>query len=106
MLEKKQTIAIIDITCNSEREFGFDKIAMRIARFPEVENIAVVSGKTDLTVKIKTDSVEAVSRFVTEVLAPMSGVQSTATHFFMKTYKLNGQLLFDDPKPSRLPISA
>ena len=105
-MSKNNIVAIVDVTCFSEREFGFDKIAMNIARFPEVETVAVVSGKADLMVKLTTTSLEAVSKFVTEVLAPMSGVQSTATHFFMKTYKLNGSLLFDEPKPSRLPISA
>ncbi len=99
-------LAIIDIECLSEREFGFDRIAMRIARFPEVLEVAVVSGKADLSVRIEAESLDAISRFVTEVLAPMEGVKSTATHFFMKIYKKDGKLMMDEPKPTRLPVSA
>ncbi len=98
--------ALIDIECQSEREFGFDRIAMRIARFPEVLDVHVVSGRADLTVKIEADNIHEISKFVTEVLAPMEGVSSTATHFFMKAYKENGNLLAEEPKTSRLPISA
>lgn len=99
-------LATIDIECASEREFGFDRIAMRIARFSEVQEVAVVSGKADLSVRMEAESLEAISRFVTEVLAPMEGVKSTATHFFMKMYKKDGILQMDEPKPTRLPISA
>lgn len=99
-------LASIDVECSSEREFGFDRIAMRIARFPEVKEVAVVSGKADLSIRIEAESIDAISRFVTEVLAPMEGVRSTATHFFMKLYKKDGILLTAEPKPTRLPISA
>lgn len=98
--------ALIDIECNSEREFGFDRIAMRIARFPEIQTVAVVSGRADLTIKIKAEKLEDISRFVTDTLAPMDGVKSTSTQFFLKTYKLNGEILEAEPKPNRLPISA
>lgn len=98
--------ALIDIECESEREVGFDRIAMRIARFPEVMDVAVVSGRADLTVKIETESVESVSRFVTETLAPMEKVKSTATHFFMKKYKHNGEMLIKEQNPGRIPVSA
>ncbi len=98
--------ALIDIECDSEREFGFDRIAMRIARFPEVLDVHVVSGRADLTVRMEAENIHEISKFVTEVLAPMEGISATATHFFMKTYKQNGDLLAEEPKPSRLPISA
>lgn len=98
--------ALIDIECTSEREFGFDRIAMRIARFPEVMNVSVVSGRSDLTVLISTKDMKSLSYFVTEILAPMEGVKSTKTQIFMKTYKESGEMLIDDPKPSRLPVAA
>lgn len=98
--------ALIDIKCASEREFGFDRIAMRIAKFSQVKNVAVVSGRADLMVKIEAKNIDEISKFITEVLAPMEGVSSTATHFFMKIYKKDGVILLKEPKPSRLPISA
>lgn len=103
----KNTItALIDIECQPEREFGFDRTAMRIARFSEVTDVHVVSGRADLTIQVEAKDVHEISKFVTEVLAPMEGVRSTATQFFMKAYKENNQLLEEEPKPSRLPISA
>ncbi len=98
--------ALIDIECLSEREFGFDRIALRIAKFPQVIELSVVSGKGDLTVKVADESLAKISTFVTEVLAPMNGVKSTSTHFYLKEYKKDGKVLIEEPKPSRLPISA
>lgn len=97
--------ALIDIECASEREFGFDRIALRIAKFPEVLDVHVVSGRADLTVKIEAQSIDEISKFVTEVLAPMEGVRSTSTNFYMKEYKQDGALKIEEPKPTRLPVS-
>lgn len=97
--------AIIDVECDPEREFGFDRTAMRIARYPEVITVAVVSGRADLMVVIEAKNMQEISRFVTEVLAPMEKVRSTATQFFMKTFKQSGKILLEDPKPSRIPVS-
>jgi DNA-binding Lrp family transcriptional regulator len=97
--------AIIDVECDPEREFGFDRTAMRIARYPEVTDVAVVSGRADLTVMVEAQDMQEISRFVTEILAPMERVKSTATQFFMKTYKQSGKIIQNDPKPSRIPVS-
>ena len=101
----KNVRAIIDIECTPEREFGFDRTAMRIARYPEVLDVSVVSGRADLMVIIEANSMAEISRFVTETLASMENVNSTATQFFMKTFKKSGKMIFDDPKPSRIPVS-
>jgi DNA-binding Lrp family transcriptional regulator len=98
--------ALIDVECSSEREFGFDRIAMRIARFPEVKSVAVISGRADLAVTMEASDIHEISKFVTEILAPMEGVKSTATHFYLKAYKENGEILVAEPKKTRLPISA
>lgn len=103
--DSKKVFAIIDVECDSEREFGFDKIAMRIARYPEVLDVAVVSGRADLMVMIEGTTMQEISRFVTEVLAPMEKVSSTATQFFMKTFKRSGNILEKEPKLSRIPVS-
>lgn len=103
---ENEIIALIDIECESEREFGFDRVAMRIARYSEVTDVAVVSGRADLTIRLKVENIDEISRFVTEILAPMRQVKSTATHFFMKNYKRSGKILMEDPKPTRIPVSA
>jgi len=98
--------AYIDIECQSEREFGFDRLAMRIAKFPNVMDVAVISGKSDLQLQVEAKDMHEISKFVTEILAPMEGVKRTSTHFLMKPYKKNGKILEKEPKDSRLPISA
>jgi len=98
--------ALIEIECESEREFGFDRIALRIAKFSEVKLVSVVSGRADLLVRVEEESMEKISKFVTEILASMKGVKSTNTQFFLKKYKENGKILVEEPKPTRLPISA
>ncbi len=98
--------AFIDVECQSEREFGFDRIAMRIAKFPDVTDVSVISGRADLQIQLEAKDMAEISKFVTEVLAPMDGVKSTATHFLLKTYKANGEILVEEPKTSRIPISA
>lgn len=102
----KKITAFIDVECRSEREFGFDRIAMRIAKFPNVTNVAVISGKADLSIQVEDENIEAISKFVTDILAPMEGVKSTGTHFLLKAYKKNSKILMEEPKISRLPISA
>ena len=99
-------MAFIDVECQSEREFGFDRIALRIAKFPNVKHVSVVSGRSDLFVRIEAEDVHAISKFITEVLAPMEGIKSTSTQFLMKIYKKNGEMQIEEPKTSRLPISA
>ena len=102
----KTITAFIEIECRSEREFGFDRIAMRIAKFPNVTHVAVISGKADLSIQVEDENIEAISKFVTDILAPMEGVKSTGTHFLLKGYKKDGKMLMEEPKASRLPISA
>ena len=105
-MSSSKITALIDIECESQRAFGFDQIAMRIARFPQVLDVHVVSGRSDLTIKIEAENIHEISKFVTETLAPMEGVRSTATNFYMKEYKQDGVLTQAESKPSRLPISA
>ena len=106
MTPPKKIIALIDIECRSEREFGFDRIAMRIAKFPNVTDVSVISGRADISVHVQDTDIHAISKFITEILAPMEGVKSTSTHFLLKYYKANGKIVAKEPKVTRLPISA
>ena len=102
----EEIMAIIDIECRSEREYGFDRIAMRIARFPEVSHVSVVSGRSDLTVILSHLTMEKLSKFVTDTLASMEGIRSTSTQIFMKTYKKDGIMVAKEPIKNRLPVAA
>ena len=88
-----------------ESEGGFDRIANRISQFTEVESLFLMSGTFDLLVFIKGKTMHEAARFVSEKLATLAGVTSTATHFMMKTYKLNGIEMQSGEDDERLKIS-
>ncbi|MDA8217645.1 MAG: Lrp/AsnC family transcriptional regulator [Dehalococcoidales bacterium] len=97
--------ALIEVRVAPQREVGFDAIAQRIARFPEVRSLYLVSGTFDLAVNVVGRTMQDVASFVSSKIAPLDGVQGTVTHFLLKTYKEDGVLVEGDQQPSRLPIS-
>ena len=98
--------AAIEIQCAPERERGFDSLAERIYRFPQVKSLYLMSGGYDLQVIIEGNSLQDVAFFVSEKLATLSGVKSTKTHFVLKTYKENGIAYVDEKKDSREGVTA
>lgn len=97
--------AFIEVRCTPERGGGFNHLAKRIARFDEVKTCYLISGGFDLLVLVEAANLMEVARFVSEKLSSLEGVLSTATHFRLKTYKLNG-LLFEEETPhERLSVA-
>ena len=96
--------AFIEVRCTPERGGGFDRLASRIARFKEVRSLYLISGGFDLLVMVEAPTLLEVARFVSENLASMQNVISTATHFRLKTYKNNGLLYAEEPEAERLTI--
>jgi DNA-binding Lrp family transcriptional regulator len=97
--------AIIDLKIAPERDFGYDKIAERIARFRQVQALYLVSGVYDLQLLVTGKDMNEVSRFVSEQIAPMDHIRETATHIIMKIYKENGNPFFEREGGERLPIT-
>ncbi|NQS76617.1 MAG: Lrp/AsnC family transcriptional regulator [Peptococcaceae bacterium] len=93
--------AIIEVKITPQRDLGFDAVAMRICRFPEVKTVRLMSGAYDLIVYIEGQTMREVASFVTQKLATMEHVLSTATHFVLKTYKLQGTLVEEDGEEDR-----
>lgn len=98
--------AIIEIQVAPAREHGFDRIAERIYRFPQVKTVQLMSGGYDLHVQVEGKNLKEVAFFVSEKLAPLEGVLSTRTHFVLKTYKENGTYYIDPKKDFREEITA
>lgn len=92
--------AMIEVKVAPEREKGFDAIAERICRFPEVRSVYLMSGTYDLSVIVQGRNLKDVSAFVTEKLATLDRVQSTTTHFILKRYK-EDNIIFDDKEEDR-----
>ena len=91
------TKAVIFVNCVPERNAGYDKIAERIAKYPEVESLSLISGKAEFIMEVKGKTMREVSNFVAHKLAPTDGVNGTETMFVLKDYKRNG-MGFDDNK--------
>lgn len=102
---KEQVFAIIDVKVNLNRETGYDKIAHRIAKFPEVHSVRLVSGDYDLQVVVKGKNMKEVAFFVAEKISTLPQVTDTNTHFVLRTYKEEGILLFEEETDRRLAIS-
>ncbi len=97
--------AFIEVRCTPERGGGFNRLASRISRFPEVRSCYLISGGYDLLVMVDAKSLMDVARFVSEKLSSMEGVLSTATHFRLKTYKRDGLLFEEDAVPERISVA-
>ncbi len=97
--------AIIDLKVAPERDFGYDRIAERIARFRQVKSLRLVTGMYDLQLQVTGRNMHEVARFVSEQIAPMDNIRETATHLVMKTFKENGHLFFEREEGERLPIT-
>ncbi|MDY6964571.1 MAG: Lrp/AsnC family transcriptional regulator [Halobacteriota archaeon] len=97
--------ALIDLKVNLDRDKGYDAIAERIAKFPEVQSIRLVSGNHDLSVIVKGRTMKDVAYFVAEKIATIGEVRDTVTHFSLKSYKDNGDILYGEEKDRRLAVT-
>jgi DNA-binding Lrp family transcriptional regulator len=97
--------AVIEVRITPERDGGFDRIAARVARYPEVVSCQLMSGGYDLLITVEGPDLKQVASFVAEKLSTIQGVISTATHFQLKTYKEAGVMFLEDERAERLAVS-
>ncbi len=97
--------AVIEVKITPERGGGFDRLAGRIAKYSEVRSCYLMSGGYDLLVVVQGANLREVATFVSEKLATIQGVISTATHFMLKVYKEQGMLITEDKNEDRLAVS-
>ena len=104
-LDLEKVTAVIEVKVTPQREGGFDTIAHRISRFPEVSSAYLMSGTYDLLLFVEGRTLREVAGFVSERLSPLEGVLSTSTHFMLKTYKRLGVLMHQETSDERLSIT-
>jgi len=97
--------AVIEVKITPEREGGFNRLAERIAKYREVRSCYLMSGGYDLLVEVEGANLREVATFVSEKLATIHGVISTATHFMLKVYKEQGLLVRAETNEERPAIS-
>ena len=103
MLDRDSVHAMIEVKVTPQKSKGFDAIAAEICRFPEVKSVYLISGDFDLAVFIDGKSLRSVSLFVSEKLSAIESVLSTATHFILKKYKVEG-VVTTKTGGGRLPV--
>ena len=97
--------ALIEVKLTPQKNLGFDHLAERIYQFPEVTSCYLMSGTYDLLVVVEGKDIHTVSNFVASKLSPMENVRGTVTHFILKKYKEDGDILRQAKRDKREAIS-
>ncbi len=103
-LDDESVEALIEVKVTPQRGSGFDAIAQEIAEHDEVKNLYLMSGAYDLAVIVAGKSLKSISRFVSERISTYDNVLSTATHFILKKYKVEGALMKKCADTNRLSV--
>lgn len=101
----EKVTALIEVRITPQRGQGYDNIAERIYKYPEVNSVYLISGGYDLLVTLEGKSLKAVSGFVSDKLSTLEGVLSTATHFILKKYKDHGTILTQKYEDTREKVT-
>ena len=97
--------ALIEVRVTPQRGQGFDNIAERIYKYPEVNSVYLISGGYDLLVTLEGKSLKEVSAFVSDKLSTLDTVLSTATQFILKKYKDHGTILMKKREDTREKVT-
>lgn len=103
-VEDEQVSALIEVRVTPQRDVGFTSIAERIYRFPQARTVYLLSGTYDLLVLVTGKTMHEVADFVSQKLAPIEGVQATVTHFMLKKYKEDGEIIEDKEGAKRQAV--
>lgn len=103
--EDERVEALIEVKVTPQSGSGFDGIAEEIARHSEVKSLYLMSGAYDFTVIVEAGSIRSVARFISECISTFDCVLSTATHFILKKYKIEGAFTRQE-KDRRISVQA
>lgn len=103
--DPNSVFALIELKVTPQSQSGFDEIANQIASYEQVDSVRLMSGAYDIIVSVAGANIRDISQFVSQRLATIDAVQSTATHFVLKVYKDNGIMLSSDDEDERGLIS-
>jgi DNA-binding Lrp family transcriptional regulator len=103
-IDEEAVEALIEVKVTPQQGAGFDAIAEEIASHEEVKNLYLMSGAYDLAVIVEGKSLRSVSRFVSERISTYDSVISTATHFILKKYKVEGACMKKNEDSARLSV--
>ena len=104
-LKSQPVRATVELNVTLDRETGYDDIAERIARFPQVKSLYLVSGDFDFMMEVEDESMQEVSAFISDKVAPVPEITQTVTHYVMDSYKEQGIEMGDGDEDDRLSVS-
>ncbi len=104
-LDTTYVSALIELKVSPQADFGFEEIAKRVMKYPEVESVYLMSGGFDLCVMVKSKTFQQVAMFVAKELSTIDAVVSTATHFVLRRYKELDVILCDEQIDDRGRLS-
>ena len=102
---KELIYAFIDVKVSPMRGVGFDAVAERIYRYPEVTSVYLVSGEYDLRVVVTGSTMQEIAYFVSEKLSTIDRVHATASHFVLKRYKVDSDIFEEPTEDKRLAVA-
>jgi DNA-binding Lrp family transcriptional regulator len=105
MAEEPPIRAAVELNVTLDREVSYDDVADRIAKFPKVESLHLVSGDFDFLMEVEGESMSEVSNFISNKVAPVPEITQTVTHYVMTTYKEQGLQFGDGDDDDRLSVS-
>ena len=79
--------AIIEINAVPKAGLGFEEVADKIMKYPQVESVYLMSGVYDLNVVVKGKTLKDIAWFVAKELSTIDSETSTTTHFVLRRYK-------------------
>ena len=104
-VEDEPVRAAVELNVTLDRETSYNEVAERVAKFPNVESLHLVSGDYDLLMEVEGESMSEVSSFISEKVAPVPEITQTVTHYVMDTYKEQGFEFGDGHDDDRLSVS-
>ena len=105
MTDTEVVDALIELRITPQRGEGYDKVAERIYKYPQVKSLYLMSGAYDLCVTVQGKTMKEVALFVAQKLAPMDAVVSTVTNFVLRKYKDDGLTFYKTEKDTRQVIT-
>lgn len=105
-LEDDRVTALIDVKVMPQRGQGYDKIAQRFQKFPEIKSVYLMSGDFDLSLVVEGKNMHDIAQFVSDKLSPLDVIETTSTRFILRRYKEDGiQFHGEEERPQRLMIT-
>jgi len=104
-MEAETVRAAVELNVTLDRETSYNDVADRLARFPLVESLHLVSGDYDFMMEVEGDSMREVSMFISDKVAPVPEITQTVTHYVMESYKEQGIVFGDGDDDDRLSVS-